>query len=742
MKKVKMLVISAVATVAVTASVASINKTDALADTLSDIPGHTQEHTEDLPPETLKDNISRSGNSENLNEAEERANISSDFYIYNMQGVQRVQYGTSGLGRPLYYYKIGNGSKTLFANFAIHGYEDSWAQDGYQLSRMAKQLIEKFNQKNKTSGLGDWSVIIIPTSNPDGILDGWTNNGPGRTQVSHKIDLNRSFPTYFKRESGSRNYTGSSPLIAPEAKSLANLVAKTSRESKDMVLLDVHGWLDMTIGDPQIGKYFINNLGLDRNSGYKGTGNGYFVSYGHAQGAEVSLIELPDTKSQSQFDSRDYVGKMYTAMNQVMNNGTGLTMMSKTGVVVNTSNLNIRSGATTEGDRLGSLSQGESVNIVGSINGWYKIHKPGIGYCYVSSDYVKITGEGSTNPGVTTGWQNIDGKTYYYDSQGKKTTGWLKLDGYWRYFNKDGVLQTGVQNIDGSMYHFDKNGAMYTGWLDYNGQTYYVTDDYKNLKGWHEFNGYWRHFNTNGQLLKGIQEIDGGVYNFDKNGAMYTGWLDYKGNSYYVTNKHENLKGWHFIDEASRYFNSKGQVANGWEKVDGYWRYFKNKGIHVTGVQEIDGGVYNFDKNGAMYTGWLDYKGNLYYVNDKHENLKGWHFIDGESRYFNSKGQIVSGWEKLDGYWRYFKNNGVPVTGIQNINGNIYNFDKNGAMYTGWLDYNGQTYYVTDEHENLKGWHELHDYWRYFNSKGQLLRGWHEIDGKMYHFDNNGALYV
>ena len=52
--------------------------------------------------------------------------------------IEEGTYGWSGLkvqgngsgGTYLQYYKIGNGSKKLFVNFAIHGFEDSYDYDG------------------------------------------------------------------------------------------------------------------------------------------------------------------------------------------------------------------------------------------------------------------------------------------------------------------------------------------------------------------------------------------------------------------------------------------------------------------------------------------------------------------------------------------------------------------------------------------------------------------------------------
>ncbi|MCG4546539.1 bacteriocin, partial [Clostridium perfringens] len=52
-------------------------------------------------------------------------------------------YGLSGRSRQLKVYKIGSGSKVLFAGFALHGWEDKWDNDGLALVNIANSLISK-----------------------------------------------------------------------------------------------------------------------------------------------------------------------------------------------------------------------------------------------------------------------------------------------------------------------------------------------------------------------------------------------------------------------------------------------------------------------------------------------------------------------------------------------------------------------------------------------------------------------
>ncbi|MGM8232309.1 M14 family zinc carboxypeptidase, partial (plasmid) [Clostridium perfringens] len=70
------------------------------------------------------------------------------------------QYGVSGKGRPLNVYKIGNGSKVLFAGFAIHGWEDNWDNDGLALVKIANSLVKEIGDYKEKNGLHGWTVYI------------------------------------------------------------------------------------------------------------------------------------------------------------------------------------------------------------------------------------------------------------------------------------------------------------------------------------------------------------------------------------------------------------------------------------------------------------------------------------------------------------------------------------------------------------------------------------------------------
>jgi uncharacterized protein YraI len=89
--------------------------------------------------------------------------------------------------------------------------------------------------------------------------------------------------------------------------------------------------------------------------------------------------------------------KTETKKEETKKEETKTESMNKAGYVSGTggSGLNVRSGAGTHHSRIGGLSEGASVTIVASKNGWYQI-KYGSGKGWVSSSYIKI-GEKKTN---------------------------------------------------------------------------------------------------------------------------------------------------------------------------------------------------------------------------------------------------------------------------------------------------------------------------------------------------------
>ena len=67
---------------------------------------------------------------------------------------------------------------------------------------------------------------------------------------------------------------------------------------------------------------------------------------------------------------------------------------------------------------------------------------------------------------MTTGWQKINGKLYYFDASGSALIGWQRINGRYYHFKNNGEADTGdvylTNNGKAKLYHFDKENAWLT----------------------------------------------------------------------------------------------------------------------------------------------------------------------------------------------------------------------------------------------------------------------------------------
>ena len=253
-------------------------------------------------------------------------NVEQDFVF------ETGTYGYSGLGvishpqgTALPYYKIGKGPNVLFATFAIHGWEDGFAGDGSVLIQIAEDFKDLLVQ-NKPSDINEnWTIYIFPGVNRDGVYLGTSHNGPGRTTLysmapnNKGIDINRCWQTSstFKRYTSDRNYNGTVPFQAYEANYLRQFFVDHKSTSGKTVVVDLHGWLNETIGDNGLGQYYRSQFGMSTHiSSY---GEGYLINWARqnlgANGvaARSTLVELPQVSSTAEAMSRGYSTKYYNA---------------------------------------------------------------------------------------------------------------------------------------------------------------------------------------------------------------------------------------------------------------------------------------------------------------------------------------------------------------------------------------------------------------------------------------------
>ena len=233
---------------------------------------------------------------------------------------EEITYGLSGAGRELKAYRYGSGENVLVLTFAMHGYEDNFDRDGMALVKTAEELMAKLDGSPMPDAY-DWTIYIIPCVNPDGLYDGWTNYGPGRCtttwidssgnlRTGQGIDMNRCFPTYFQESTAARNRTTSRPMACLEARALDEFI-RSVKGDHDNVLIDVHGWLRMTISkSSRLASIFQSVFPENTHRNYEG-GNGYFTSYACSLGYETCLLELPGSyKNLDSFLQSDCVDRV------------------------------------------------------------------------------------------------------------------------------------------------------------------------------------------------------------------------------------------------------------------------------------------------------------------------------------------------------------------------------------------------------------------------------------------------
>ncbi|MCQ4116426.1 hypothetical protein NOU10_03355 [Ligilactobacillus sp. MP3] len=209
------------------------------------------------------------------------------------------------------------------------------------------------------------------------------------------------------------------------------------------------------------------------------------------------------------------------------------------------------------------------------------------------------------------GWQNIDGKVHYFDKiTGKMTTGQKNIDGHWYLFDSKGVMQQGFQNIgyQNKTVYYNEDGWMLYGWQNIDGKVYYfdkvtgkMTVGQKNIGGhWYLFDSKGAmqrgfqyianqsktvYYNKDGWMLYGWQNIDGKVYYFDKvTGKMTTGQKNIDGHWYLFNSKGVMQRGFQYISYQNKtvYYNKDGWMLYGHQLINGKKYYFNT----ITGAKE------------------------------------------------------------------------------------------------------------------------------------------------------------
>ncbi len=264
-------------------------------------------------------------------------------------------------------------------------------------------------------------------------------------------------------------------------------------------------------------------------------------------------------------------------------------------------------------------------NTEAKINGkWYKFDERG----YMMTGWQLLWEHNNSRWGIFKNW------SYFDPVNGDKKFGWQNINGKWYYLANDGALM-GYQNIDGKLYYFDPaNGDMKTGWVskqENSDTNWYYFDSVSGaqVKDWQKIDGKWYYFPN--YALKGFQDIDGKKYYFDPiNCDMQTGWV-----SKQVASRTEK----YYFDLES------GEQLLGWQDVDGKRYYFGMYGA-LTFHQYIAGKHYYFDTDTCeLKIGWFESSGSKYYADPNDGGALASNktlIIDGVSYTFDVHGSLIN----------------------------------------------------------------------------------------------------
>lgn len=358
---------------------------------------------------------------------------------------------------------------------------------------------------------------------------------------------------------------------------------------------------------------------------------------------------------------------------------------------------------------------------------------------------------------VDSGWDQIDGKWYYFDENGRTYTDsscheiagetfcfnqmggieessrWAKTEKGWMYWNAEGaqgyVTMEDWMQLDGKNYYFDSEGIMAIGWKK-------ITDD-------------WHYFNQDGSMVTdtwigGYYVNPEGIWKEDSTAARWcqsgTGWwYQYADGTYPAAE-------WKKIDGKMYYFDAAGWMKTGWCQIGADWYYLDSNGARLTDAWIGD---YYVDKNGVWDTSvkrakWISSGGWWWYqYADGTYPISEWQEIDGKWYYFDEAGWMVTGWREIDKDWYYLNSDGsmAAKTWVGNYYVDEYGIWNQDKKKSEWIQSGGWWWYRHwDGSYTASGWEEIDGKKYYFDQDGWMVTGWQKLKDKWYYLDPSGAM--
>lgn len=144
--------------------------------------------------------------------------------------------------------------------------------------------------------------------------------------------------------------------------------------------------------------------------------------------------------------------------------------------------------------------------------------------------------------GLSKGWCTFkNGNKTYSKGGGKLLVGYNKIGKSYYFFNTNGIMKTGTQKVEGKPYFFKSDGKAATkGWLTIKKKTKkYCYGKGKLAVGYKKVGDYYYGFSTSGTMMKYKKIIAGKPYYFRSNGrGAGKGWIELKdGNKVYSKGK-------------------------------------------------------------------------------------------------------------------------------------------------------------------------------------------------------------
>ena len=345
--------------------------------------------------------------------------------------------------------------------------------------------------------------------------------------------------------------------------------------------------------------------------------------------------------------------------------------------------------------------------------------KPTDGLIFIDGHYYYLE-----NGSLYRGFKQINGKTYFFSRiDGKMRTGMFDIDGYTYYFNSNGEMQTGLQQINGNYYYFESDGKIYRGFKILEDKTYFFS-------------------RIDGHMKLGFQVIDDELYYLDFNQGSIDGLVNASDGTYYLENG-SLYRGFKQINGKTYFFSRiDGKMRTGMFDIDGYTYYFNLNGEMQTDLQQINGNYYYFESDGRLYRGFKQINGKTYFFSRIDGKMRtGMFDIDGYTYYFNLNGEMQIGHYIIGDYYYCFDTDGKMIRGFHTINNKKFFFSRvDGHMKLGWQFIDGEKYYFDINYGMATGWVTIGGLEYYFNEDGTLKLGFYQKDGYTYYVDDNGIM--